>query len=315
MSDIQRTHLKPVKKKTVVIERPFWLSASNYYTFAAAVTISLFFLVWGILNEANETAPWIGAGVLAGIVLAGAVVLREVILRSHRNRRLSEQARLEETLRSVAAFSNLNDRRKLSLKQHEAWLAHIGQRSEAAKVLDRISAAHRDVFDLCEQYLGDIDDELGRVAPGSPRIGAFKAGVRHIKKLHRFHLLRWAELETTQLRLGGSGSIADTLHSNDRAEEVLGFALSYYPNESDLTASMAVVSDAKTMITAAELTDNAEKERDLGNPEAALELYRDALAVLTNNALEVDDSRARIIESISAKIEMLRLEIDIDQNM
>lgn len=285
--------------------RPFWLSASNYYTFAAAITIALFFLVWGILNEASEPTPWIGAGVLAGIVLAGAVLLREVILRIYRDRRLREHLRLERTMRLVSSFSNAADRRKISLEQNKAWVAHIVQKSEAAKVLGRISEAHRNVFDLCERYLGDIADEIPHITPGSPRIAAFRTSVKRIRRLHKYHLLRWAELEASELGFGNQNraTIEDNLNSNRKAAKVLSFALGHYPDDPDLNASMAVVSDARLLISAAELTENAEKERAAGNPHAALELYRDALDVLTRNPAEIDDSRKRIIGGISAKVD------------
>lgn len=294
--------------------RPFWLSASNYYTFAAAITIALFFLVWGLLNEANEPTPWIGSGVLAGIVLAGAVLLREGILRIHRNRRLRDHARLEDTLRRVSAVSHVDNRRKISLEQHAAWLAHIKQKSEAARVLDRISEAHRDVFDLCERYLKDISFEMAHVAPGSPRIAAFGRGAKQIRRLHKYHLLRWAELETNELGFGiqSRATIEDNSNSNRHAAKVLSFALGYYPDDPDLNASIAVVSDARLMIDAAELTESAEKERTGGNPQAALELYRDALDVLTNDPVGIADGRERIIEGISAKIETIKSEFDLD---
>ncbi len=307
-----RRQKQPLKKPVAL--RPFWLSASNYYTFAAAITIALFFLVWGILNEANEPTPWIGAGVLAGIVLAGAVLLREVILRMHRNRRLRDHARLEETLRLVSSISNAADRRKISFEQNKAWVAHIVQKSEAAKVLGRISEAHRSVFDLCEHYLDGIADEMPRITPGSPRIAAFRTSAKRIQRLHKYHLLRWAELETSELGFGiqSRATIEDNLNSNRNAAKVLGFALTYYPDDPDLNASMAVVNDARFMISAAELTESAEKERTAGNPQAALELYRNAMDVLTRNPAEINDGRDRIIGVISAKIDEIKSEIDLN---
>ena len=293
--------------------RPFWLSASNYYTFAAAITIALFFFVWGLLNEANEPTPWIGAGVLASIVLAGAVLLREVILRMHRNRRLRDHARLENTLRRVSAVSNVDNRRKISFEQHAAWLVHIKKKSEAARVLDRISEAHREVFDLCEHYINDISDELTHIAPGSPRLAAFRNGAKQIRRLHKYHLLRWAELETRELGFGiqSRATIEDNSNSNRHAARVSSFALGHYPDDPVLNASIALVSDARLMIEAAELAESAEKERTGGNPQAALELYRDALDVLTNDPVEVE-GRERIIEGITAKIETIKSEFDLD---
>jgi hypothetical protein len=233
----------------------------------------------------------------------------------HRNRRLADHARLEKTLRLVSAFSNADDRRKISLEQNKAWVDHIVQKSEAAKVLGRISEAHRNVFDLCERYLGDMADELPYVAPGSPRIAAFRTSTKRIRRLHKYHLLRWAELETSELGFGiqSRATIEDSLNSNRHAAKVLSFALGHYPDDPSLNASMVVVNDARLMISAAELTESAEKERAGGNPQAALELYRDALDVLSRNSAEIDGGRERIIDGISAKIESIRSEIDRDR--
>ena len=61
---------------------PFWLPASNYYVLAVAIALAFFFVVWGILDDVDGVrAPWQTAGVSASILLVGAVVLREMILR------------------------------------------------------------------------------------------------------------------------------------------------------------------------------------------------------------------------------------------
>src|SRR5437868_1146683 len=71
--------------------RPFWLPASNYYVLAFAVAVGSFFVLWGILHDTGDATPWITAGVGASFILAGAVVMRELILRRIRMRVLQQQ--------------------------------------------------------------------------------------------------------------------------------------------------------------------------------------------------------------------------------
>src|SRR5687768_15287321 len=73
------------------VRRPFWLPASNYYVLAVAISAAFFFLVWGILHDGGEETPWITAGISASILLCGAVILREIVLRRARNRFIRQQ--------------------------------------------------------------------------------------------------------------------------------------------------------------------------------------------------------------------------------
>src|SRR5687767_7750834 len=136
--------------------RPFWLPASNYYVLAVAVVIGVFFLLWGILNDGREETPWIGAGLGAAIVLALAVVVREIILREVRRRFLISQSRLDH---KVKLARKLIDREgpKLTLERNAAILHEISRKSEAAKVLGRFADGHREVCELCDEYVAVVN--------------------------------------------------------------------------------------------------------------------------------------------------------------
>ena len=77
------------------VRRPFWLPASNYYVLAVAISAAFFFLVWGILHDGGEETPWITAGIGASILLSGAVILREIVLRRAHDRFVRQQRMME----------------------------------------------------------------------------------------------------------------------------------------------------------------------------------------------------------------------------
>src|SRR5688572_16352439 len=124
--------------------RPFWLPASNYYVLAVAISTAFFFLVWGILHDGGEELPWISAGISASILLCGAVILREIVLRRARKRYASQIGAAHRVAINPSA-GDLRNRHKLSLEKNAAILREIRQKSDAAKVLSKLSAGHREV--------------------------------------------------------------------------------------------------------------------------------------------------------------------------
>ncbi|MFL6375465.1 MAG: hypothetical protein ACJ73D_12415, partial [Pyrinomonadaceae bacterium] len=124
------------------IRRPFWLPASNYYVLAVAICLAFFFVVWGVLDDIDEIrAPWQTAGVSASILLIGSVILRAILLR-----------RTQAYLRQPPPV-RVNDPHKLTIDRAATILAEIKRKSDAANVLDKISSAHRDVFELCSAFV------------------------------------------------------------------------------------------------------------------------------------------------------------------
>ena len=130
----------------------------SYYVLALAVAAAFFFLVWGILHDNAVETPWVTSGVSASIVLAGAVILREVILRRARNRFFRHQRGVENS--RVYSGSERRDPTHLSVERNAAIIKQIRQKSDAAKILNTLSAGHREVFELCAQYLTLVDSDL-----------------------------------------------------------------------------------------------------------------------------------------------------------
>jgi hypothetical protein len=262
--------------------RPFWLPASNYYILAVAVTIAFFFLVWGILNDGHEETPWIPAGIGAAVVLASAVVLREIILRGARNRFLATQREMDRSIKGVISRVPDHDANKLTLERNAAILHEISTKSEAAKVLGKFSEGHREVFELCDEYLGAVRRELPNVGAGSPRIAALLRGTEVAGRYHYYHLLQWAEIESRTLTQEArkQDKIAGKLGSAQAALEVVDFALRSYPHEVTLLDSQKVLLALLSSMKISDLVERADRAAFKGNHKRALSLYQDALFLL-----------------------------------
>lgn len=296
-----------MKTNSVKYRRPFWLPASNYYILAAAIGIAFFFLVWGILQEGDEPMPWIPAGLGASLILIGAVLLREIVLRKARNRYLLVQKRLDYTLDN-AIFHTKNNQveKKLSLSRNADIIKQIQKKSEAAKVLMKLSDGHREVFEICNEYLEINLKELETVGTGSPRLASLRRGREIINQLHKFHLLTWAEIESRQLTQDAKNraTMAEKTETAQKALNVIETALEYYPNERRLIESEEAVREFVTSIRVAHWIEQAERSAFKGNYKRAISHYKDALFFL---ARENKQGRGTdlIAEQINSEIQKI----------
>jgi len=285
--------------------RPFWLPASNYYILSASVTIGLFFLLWGILNDGREEAPWIPAGVGAAIVLGSAVILREIILREARNRFLASERQLDQSVRGIARKVNDGGSAKLTLERNAALLHEIARKSEAAKVLGRFAEGHREVFELCAEYLGAVTREMPNVGAGSPRIAALRRGTDVAERYHYFHMLQWAEIESRALTQDASrrDKISNKLDSAQAALSVVEFALETYPQEPNLLDSRQLLLELVSSIKVSDLVERAERAAFKGNHKRALDLYQDALFYLQRDK---QDAETEVVGHLNEEIARMR---------
>ena len=242
----------------------------------------MFFVVWAILNDVGEESPWIPAGLAASALLIAAGVMREVLLRRIRTRRIIEQMRLDRTLLSVPNVRNPPNPDKLTIEQSAAILSEIQQKSDAAKVLSSIPASHREVFELCEHYLALVDGELPHVAIGSPRLRPLTKGRDYAARFHRYHMLRWAEMETRSLAQSAA-SETDLSRKLERASQglaALEIAISHYPDEMKLRESGQAVKDLLASLRARALVDRAKDAKFLGDVEEFRSLTAGAAALI-----------------------------------
>lgn len=285
--------------------RPFWLPASNYYVLAFAISIAFFFVVWGILQDSGEQMPWATAGVSASIILIASVVLRELILRRvNRNLRLNQRPIVSMLNRQNPDRSSPE---KLTLERNAAVLAEIQRKSDAANVLNNLSAGHREVFELCGEYLSRNESELRSISPGSPRLSALLRGRSAVADFHRYHLLKWAQIEVHSLTLEAQQH-EDPYNQKKSAKAALGvldIALRSYPAEESLIESQELLRDMVVSINVSDHIERAERAVFEGDYAVARELYRDALFCLGRDNVHTE-ARDLTAKKIRAELERLR---------
>ncbi len=292
-----------MKTTTGTPRRPFWLPASNYYVLAFAISVAFFFLVWGLLQDGGEEMPWATAGVSASLVLIGSVILRELILR-----RASRNLRLQQRPLS-SGYSRSADSRhpdKLTLERNAAILTEIQKKSDAANVLTRLSAGHREVFELCGEYMSRNEAELKSVGPGSPRLAALLRGRSAVAEFHRYHLLKWAQIEvhalTSQAREHEDPE--DKKRSAKAALGVLDTALKSYPAEDSLVESRELLREMVVSISVSDWVEKAERAVFEGDYTTARALYREALFYLGRDNLQ-SEARALAAQKIRSDLERI----------
>lgn len=288
--------------------RPMWLPASNYYALTMAVVIAFFFLVWGILHDGGDETPWISAGIGASAILFGAVVLRELIMRRARNRYVRAQRSFDRELREVySRLGNERDAEKLTLGQNEAILNDIAKKSSAARTLGKFSAAHREVFELCGDYLSRNKRELAMIGTGSPRLVPLRKSRERVAEYHRYHVLQWAEIEARELTQDAKSrsKLSEKVESAQAAMNVIDSALGFYPTERSLLESREVVVELIASIKVAHWIERAERAAFKGEYKEARNHYRDALFYLGRDNISSED-RELAANRINAEIERLR---------
>ncbi len=288
--------------------RPFWLPASSYYVLTAAATAAVFFIFCGILQEAREEAPWVTSGILASVVLGVGVFLREIVLRKARARYLLAQRNLDANLKIIPApvGANLNAS-KLTIQKNASIIQEIRQKSEAARTLGKLSDAHLEVFEMCDEYLLLNKRQMETVGIGSPRLAALRRGKEVVERLHHFHLLSWAQNETRSLTRESKvrATISEKLESAQRALETLNSALEFYPNDKQLLESEGALREFITSIKVSHWVEQAERAAFKGNFKRAINYYRDALFFMARENVQSED-RILIAEKINAEIEKLQ---------
>ncbi len=286
--------------------RPFWLPASNYYVLAFAISAAFFFLVWGVLHDSGEEMPWATAGVSASFVLIASVILRELILRrKNQILRLQQRPFNSGLQKSIPADPRNPD--KLTIERNAAILTEIQKKSDAANVLNRLSAGHREVFELCGEYMSRNEAELKLISPGSPRLPALLRGRTAVAEFHRYHLLKWAQIEVHALTSEAREheDPEDKKRSAKAALGVINTALRSYPAEESLLESQDLLRDMVVSISVSDWVEKAERAIFEGEYAIARELYRDALFYLGRDNTQ-SEARDLAAEKITAALERIR---------
>lgn len=310
------SHLSPVRKlsrtsderSNVPYRRPFWLSVMAYYALAALIAAALFLFVWLILREGDEEFPAAVAAIAASSALGGAIILREIFLKKTRQRYLLVERKLGYP---PDTFSGQIDRKKntekLTLEENARIVKEIKRKSSAAQDAKSPATVHWEVFETCDEYLSLVEKQMATVGVGSPRLAGLRRGREVVGKLHHFHLLAWAEIESRgwSQKVPVYATIADKINAAQEALNILNSALQFYPDEPRLTESESAVKSFIASIKVSHWIEQAERSAFKGSYKRAISLYRDALFFLARenvNAVE----REAIAEKINSEIEKLR---------
>jgi hypothetical protein len=286
--------------------RPFWLPASNYYVLAFAVSIAFFFLVLSVLRESGEEMPWAAAGISASIILMASVILREMILR-----RAGRHFRLQQRLpaQSLSNTPSLDSRnpQKLTLERNAAILTEIQKKSDAANVLGRLGAGHKEVFELCGEYMARTETELSSINPSSPRLPALLRGRTAVAEFHRYHLLKWAQIEVHALTSEAQGHAdpENKRRSARAALSVIDTALKSYPSEESLIDSQELLRDMVVSISVADWVEKAEKAVFDRDYPKARQFYHEALFYLGRDNVQ-NDVRELAAHRIRSELERIQ---------
>jgi hypothetical protein len=260
--------MMPIEARTRRSEHhgPIWPPAIGFYFIIFVLAVASFVFVLGLSTDLDQSGDWLTAGLVAvGVIITG-VILREVILRNVRERRGAERDRLDRNLRHSRRREQTGS--KFTLEKNAAAIDNIRKKSDAANLFGRISEGHREVFELCAEYRDIVAKEIHKVHPDSPRLRALSKGSVLAGKLHRHHMLRWAEIETRSLTNEAQG--ADTVVRKatyaQRAKDTIDFALSHYPDDQALRESAEVLDEILLSLNWSEINERGKPEADGVHP-------------------------------------------------
>lgn len=288
---------------------PFRLPIINYYLLAFVAAAIVYIAIWYVGQEGRGGENTQVFGLIAGLAVIGfAIILREIVLRGARRKLYRDQRLLDK---NIAGFhrrqERANQKDKVSVEQNEFILRELRKKSEAAKVLSGLAAGHKEVVAMCSEYLAMNHRELQHVGVGSPRIASFVRGRETASKLHFYHLMKWAELETqefTQIAVGRD-RIEDKLERLKQTLTVVETALEAYPTEKDLLESKRALIASERSLEISRLVENAEAAAEGGDIDAATENYEKALDLI--EGLEgADANRAAIADKVAEALHKVR---------
>ena len=269
-----------------------WASAANYYFLTLFVGAFVFVVVLAFLYDGYDESPWVVAGLASIASIVSFVLFREIVLRRSRQRELAAR-RLAHHL--SAARKNARDREeevKLTLERNEKLLREIRSKSDAAKVLGNLVEAHKEVYDLCDEYLQTVSREIPRARAGSPRIPAMRKGSVTAAKRHRYHMLRWAELKSRSFTLEArqTGSVKSTIGAAEEALEAVERAKEAYPAEKALIDSCDLLLVFLASAKVRSFLQDAEEAEIAGDLRSALRGLSCALVEVTAHGPILDDT-------------------------
>lgn len=271
-------------------------------TAAAAASAALFFVLWWMLQA--EEAPWVPAGLAASVVMLVAALGRVAVTRRARTRYAREQDRQRWYGRSTSQRSSKMSSRSAGL--HSAALRALQKQSAAADASDSSPEVHRELYDLCTEYLAGAEQAWH--SPGLSPEGrlALRVGQERVRTLQKHHLLTWARGAALAFTREAQqrARLYEKVETANRALDCIDSALKVYPEEEELDRSARAVREFITSSRVAHWVELAQRAAFKGHHRRAIDCYRDALFYLMRDS--PDQDREAGAERISREIELLR---------
>ncbi|MDX6444042.1 MAG: hypothetical protein QOH71_1116 [Blastocatellia bacterium] len=273
-------------------------SISGFMTVATGVSAALFFVLWWVLQ--GEDNPWVLAGLTASVVFLVAACARMAVVRRNRMQPLHSSQRRGPSMQRPSG------KVMQSHSLHSAGLRALQKQSADADARDLPPQAHRDLYDLCTDYLRGADQALQSPSLATEGRLALRAGQERVRGLQRHHLLTWARGSARAFTHEAQQRVRlyEKLETANRALECIDSALKVYPDEEELRVSACAVREFITSSRVAHWVELAERAAFKGQYRRAIDRYRDALFYLTRDG--ADHDREAGAERITREIELLR---------
>ena len=264
-------------------------------TAATAAACALFFVLWWMLQA--EESPWVPAGLAASVVMLVAAFARLLVARrAVRNR---DRQAMHDSYRHAAPYRVTHVMHSTS--RHAAALRALQKRSAAAD--DRDSAeTHRELYELCSEYLAGADSALHSPSLQADGRVALRAGQERVREMQKHHLLTWARNSARSLTHEAQqrARLYEKVETANRALDCIDQALTVYPDNNELRISARAVREFITSSRVAHWVELAERAAFKGYFQRAIDCYRDALYYLGRDKPDAGGEAAaeRIIKEI-----------------
>jgi hypothetical protein len=293
-------------------------STFGYMLAAILGAAALFFTLWLLLtSNGDETAALLIAGLSASVLLVIAMAAREVVMRRAWARYTHELELRMGAGEPLKLQPQGPVGGKVKVKATGASFRALQQRlTRADEIGPQQPEAHREAYQLCEQYLTDSEEAIR--APGvMPDVrAALRAGQERVREWQRHHLLEWTRAEVQRLTHEAQrrASPSARIETAMRAIDVINESLQVYPDEPALQDSTRAVRNFIASIKVAHWVELAERAAFRGRYTRAIARYRDALFYLSRAEIS-DEARDEAATRINREIELLRARVALGEEM
>lgn len=281
-------------------------SSTGYLIAAIVVSGGLFALLWWLLVNSGDEAPWLPAGLAASVVLLVALSAREVVMRRAWTKYLLEHGIQAET-KSSSSESRSTQKKSSSGSSQSATLRAIQKQSAAADLPGTNPEVHHEVAQLCQEYLSATEEALKSGSYGSEKGIAIRAGQDKARVLRRHHMLAWARGQATALTREAQqrARTSDKIETANKALDCIDSVLRVYPDELELNESKVAIGEFIASVKVAHWVELAERSVFKGHYRRAIDRYRDALFYLSQDVVK-DEIRIAGTERIEGEIAKLK---------